>query len=233
MDHWDPAFVNPLAAQRPIVLIDNSGIGRSSGESPETVAAMAQVYIDAIRAIGLSQADLLGFSLGGAVAQMAALNAPTLIRRLVLCGTIPSYGEGVVSTERHFLQDSSDPRATVKLLVNSHGRELRKLDPTVPHFLTSNSANKQAAAFSQFMNPDEAKDGSYNRLDEVQMPVLIMGASDDILMPTDNSILIWKKLRNHAGRLHLFPDSGHGFLFQHAKSAAVLVNAFLDSDVEN
>ncbi|KPM41839.1 hypothetical protein AK830_g4693 [Neonectria ditissima] len=250
MDHWDPAFINPLSAQRPIVLIDNSGIGRSGGVIPETVAGFAQVYIDAIKALGLSQVDLLGFSLGGAVAQMAALNAPALIRRLILCGTIPSYGDGVVAAdmgpflklkdsvalEEHkkaFLAGFFRPAEESQALGELAWERITQARPNGAAFLDVDGANKQAAAFGRFMNPDETKDGSYNRLGELRMPVLVAGASDDILMPTENSIMLWKKLRNAAGRLHLFPDSGHGFLFQHAKSAALLVNTFLDSELDN
>ena len=96
MDHWDPALINPLAARRPIILLDSAGVGRSEGEIPTTYAGWAQVVIDVLAALGLEQVDLLGFSMGGCTVQMIALNAPQLVRRLVVAGSTCSAGEGIV-----------------------------------------------------------------------------------------------------------------------------------------
>ena len=98
MDHWDPALINPLAEARPVLLIDNAGVGRSGGEVPKTFAGWAKHYIDVISSLGMRQVDVMGFSMGGCVAQLVALNAPEgMVRRLVLCGTTPSIGEGVTT----------------------------------------------------------------------------------------------------------------------------------------
>jgi pimeloyl-ACP methyl ester carboxylesterase len=95
MDDWDPAVVNGLAKDRPVVLFDNAGIARSGGETPDTIAEMARDALAVIEALGLRQIDLLGFSIGGFVAQQVALDRPDLVRRVILVGTGPQGGEGM------------------------------------------------------------------------------------------------------------------------------------------
>ncbi len=93
MDHWDPAVTDGFAATRPVVLFDNAGVAGSSGETPNTVEAMADQAADLIGVLGLSPVDVLGFSIGGYVAQTLALRHPAIVRRLVLVGTRPRGGE--------------------------------------------------------------------------------------------------------------------------------------------
>src|SRR5579864_4266408 len=94
MDNWDPALLNGFAKERTVITFDNAGVGFSSGEVPDNVAAMAQHALDFLDALGLSQVDLLGFSLGGYIAQHLALHRPQRFRRLILAGTGPGKGEG-------------------------------------------------------------------------------------------------------------------------------------------
>ncbi|OPB41611.1 lipase/esterase (alpha/beta fold) [Trichoderma guizhouense] len=254
MDHWDPALVNPLAAQRPVLLIDNAGIGRSEGDVPDTFAGWAAHYSAVTKQIlgEGSKVDVLGYSMGGCVAQLMALNAPKQVRRLVLCGTIPSSGDGVKPSpdgkafkrmkaartveeeqqafeEGSFVQRSERSREAGKRAWKriANGRsdsgEVR-CEPVPP-----GPAHKQALAFVRFMDKKNASDGSYDRLGQLRLPVLIANGCEDLLLPTDNSILIWKMLSFADARLHLFPDSGHGFLYQYADELAKLVNDFLGS----
>src|SRR4029077_18762822 len=97
MDHWDPAVTDGLAHDREVILFDNAGISSSSGEVPNSIEEMAANAAAFIRAAGLTQVDVLGFSLGGLVAQELALAQPELVRRLVLLGTGPRSGEGMAS----------------------------------------------------------------------------------------------------------------------------------------
>ena len=94
MDNWDPIHTNRLAQDRPVVLVDYRGVGRSSGETPDSMQGMARDIIAFIHALGPEQVDIFGFSIGGMVAQQIALDAPDLVRRLILVGTGPSGGEG-------------------------------------------------------------------------------------------------------------------------------------------
>jgi len=99
MDFWDPSLINPLAAQRPLILFDNSGVGRSTGTVPDTFGGWAANVIALTTALNIPQIDLLGFSMGGCVAQMVALNAPGLVRRLVLAGTRASRSPVTVGAD--------------------------------------------------------------------------------------------------------------------------------------
>ncbi|KAH6896572.1 Alpha/Beta hydrolase protein [Thelonectria olida] len=247
MDHWDPALLNPLAAKRPVILIDNAGVGRSEGEVPKAFTAWAQHYIDVIRALGYKKADVMGFSMGGCVAQLVALNAPDLVRRLILCGTIPSTGKGVVTAplgpfnrlkaaatqEEHreafiegFFNTSERSRKAGResweRITTARGERIQHVDAA--------SAHRQAIAFAKFMDPKQAKDASYDRFDELTLPVLIANGSEDLLLPSENSYLMWKKLSKYNAQLHLFPDSGHGFLFQYADDFSRIINDFLGED---
>ncbi|KAH7153325.1 Alpha/Beta hydrolase protein [Dactylonectria macrodidyma] len=247
MDHWDPALVNPLAAKRPVMLIDNAGVGRSEGEVPKSLTIWAQYYVKILRALGIQRADIMGYSMGGCVAQLVALNAPDLTRRLILCGTTPSTGEGVVkaplgpfnklkaaATEQehkdawiHGLFNTSDGNwdageASWKRMIAARADRGSNVDAA--------NAHRQAVAFAKFMDAKQAKDASYNRFNELRMPVLIANGAEDLLLPSENSYLMWKMLKNANAQLHLFPNCGHGFLFQYGEEFAKMINDFLDRE---
>jgi pimeloyl-ACP methyl ester carboxylesterase len=93
MDHWDPAVTDGFSKTRPVILFDNAGVAASGGETPDTIDAMAEHAADFVRALGPSQIDLLGFSIGGYIAQTFTMRHPELIRRLILVGTGPRGGE--------------------------------------------------------------------------------------------------------------------------------------------
>src|SRR6266851_787762 len=109
MDNWDPALLNGFAKDRTVITFDNAGVGFSSGEVPDNVAAMAQYALDFLNALGLSQVNLLGFSLGGYIAQHLALHHPQLVRRLILAGTGPGKGEGTQDLNPTILDAASLP----------------------------------------------------------------------------------------------------------------------------
>ncbi|KAM6483770.1 Alpha/Beta hydrolase protein [Trichoderma sp. SZMC 28011] len=245
MDHWDPALIDPLAAKRPVILIDPANSGRSEGHFPSTVAQLAQYFINIINALGLKQVDVMGFSGGGFNAQMIALNAPKLVRHLILSATTPSIGEGVqlgnpavlqklqeaVTADEHkdafistFFTSSAQGQAAGHAAWEriTTGRQNRS------DYASRESADEQNVAYFNFIDPNKASDGSYDRFHELQMPVLIATGSDDAIIPTKNSILMWEKMSHPNAALHIFPDAGHGFLYQYADAYAALINDFLD-----
>lgn len=191
MDHWDPALINPLAAVRPVLLIDNAGVGKSKGTIPKSFAEWAQIYIGVISALKISQVDVMGFSMGGCVAQLVALNAPRgLVRRLVLCGTIPSSGHGVVTAPlgpfnqlkaavtqaeqrdaflATFFTSSKRSQAAGQAAWTRITRARRDRSDSVP----SDGAHRQAIAFAKFMDPRQASEASYDRFEHLDLPVLI------------------------------------------------------------
>lgn len=199
MDHWDPALINPLAARRPVILLDNAGVGSSGGEIPTTYAGWAQNVVDLVAALRLARVDLFGFSMGGCAAQMVALNAPPgLVRRLVLAGTSPSIGPGVkqyrtreelaafaqlsaAGTDEEqragFLRwfFSATPRSQ-----EAGARAWARIAGGRPGrartgHVAAAGVKRQGIAFAKFMDPKQAGDASYERFGEIQIPVLIAG----------------------------------------------------------
>src|SRR2546428_1965405 len=97
MDYWDPMVTDGLARDREVILFNNAGVSSSSGEVPATFEQMGANAVAFTRALGLNKADVLGFSIGGMVAQEIALQAPDLVRKLILLGTGPRGGQGMAS----------------------------------------------------------------------------------------------------------------------------------------
>src|SRR5678815_301615 len=100
LDNWDPAVTDPLASGREVILFDNAGVGRSTGKVPDTIAGMAQHAFAFLDALGMKACDVLGFSLGGMVAQQMALDRPSIFRRMLLVGTAPRGGEDIMHLEK-------------------------------------------------------------------------------------------------------------------------------------
>ena len=100
LDNWDPAVTDPLARGREVILFENAGVGRSSGLVPETIADMTKHPYAFLDGLGLRNCDVLGFSLGGLIAQQMALDRPSSIRRLILAGTAPRGGEDIMHLEK-------------------------------------------------------------------------------------------------------------------------------------
>lgn len=257
MDLWDPLLTNTLAATRPVILFDNAGVGKSNGSVAKTIEGMAQHVIDFLPLIEAREIDLLGFSMGGYIAQMVALNAPRgQIRKLIILGSGPSGGEGVInhSTEqqkqvgqlagqpqpgydnslyRLFFAPSDSSQAAGQAYwkrVNERTESTsgEKRSEFVSWNYTDGGAGVQAmvAAGQAFMDPSNAAAGSLDRLGELKMPVFIGQGHDDFMIPTPNSFLMQQRLPN--ARLKVFPDSGHGFLYQYAEELAGDVARFLD-----
>ena len=240
MDHWDPAIINQLATQRPIILLDNSGVGKSSGEVPTTFAGWAENVIALLAALDIKQIDLLGFSMGGFAAQMAALNAPDLVRRLILTGTGPSVNANTVQGDLSlFLRlahavtpEESEaamadafyyPTADGKAAAKASWERIHERQEGRSDFLGEEGTNRQIAAFQNWSSPNPTN--SFERLHELKMPVFVANGDNDVLLNTANT---WELFQNIEGaRLALYPAAGHGFLHQYAETFAGHVNDFL------
>src|SRR5437667_4263761 len=109
LDNWDPAVTDPLATGREGILFESAGLGRSSGKVPETVAGMAEHALAFLDGLGLKTCDVLGFSLGGIVAQQMIVDRHSIFRRLILVATAPRGGDDVMHLEKpslaKYLQD--------------------------------------------------------------------------------------------------------------------------------
>jgi pimeloyl-ACP methyl ester carboxylesterase len=238
LDNWDPAVVDRLARDREVILLDNRGVGGSTGVVPENVTPMARDALAFIDALGLEQIDLLGFSLGGYIAQELVLLRPRLVRRLVLAGTAPQGGPDLHrwSDEVYALATADEPGAENLLgLFFSRSEESRakgmesigrlfqrEADRDEPTDLATRDA--QLAAITAWGIPDESK---LNRLAGITQPVLVATGDNDTMMHTENSQLLAERLPD--ARLRLYPDANHGFLDQYPERFAEDVNSFLEA----
>jgi pimeloyl-ACP methyl ester carboxylesterase len=236
LDNWDPALVDRLAQDREVILLDNRGVGGSTGVVPENVTIMARDALAFIDALGLKQIDLLGFSLGGYVAQELVLLRPRLVRRLVLAGTAPQGGPDLHrwSEDVYTLATPDQPTAEDLLGlffsssdqsqakgIESLGRLYqREVDRDEPTDLATRDA--QLAAITAWGIPDESK---LNRLAGITQPTVVANGDNDTMMHTQNSHLLAERLPN--ARLRIYPDAGHGFLNQYPELFADDVHAFL------
>ncbi|KAE8443126.1 hypothetical protein EG329_002370 [Mollisiaceae sp. DMI_Dod_QoI] len=247
MDHWDPLLINTLAKTRPILLYDNYGVGKSSGDVPDTFKGWAEVGAGLVKALNIKQVDVFGFSMGGMAAQMIALDFPEIVHRLIIGGSSPSYGEGIISGPAWpfpKLMNASTPEESEDAFLKTfytHSEEKQRLgrewwarinertEDRSPYLNPEQSA-RQAGTVGKWFSPDNVDDGSYNRLHELKMPVFIANGDHDIILPSENSLVMFQILQksNSNAHIHLYPDTGHGFLNEYAEMFAAHVVLFLD-----
>jgi pimeloyl-ACP methyl ester carboxylesterase len=236
LDNWDPLLVDTIARQREVILLDNTGVADSTGTTPGTVEAMALDAIAFTDALGLRRYDLLGFSLGGFVAQEVALIRPHQARRIVLAGTGPRGGRDMHVFTRVVLEVAvKDVSVAEDLLTiffeqtatsQAKGREFidrlgfRREDRDAPVSLATRDAH--LSAIETWGIPDSTR---LSRLAGITQPTLVANGDNDIMVPTENTYLLADHLPN--ARLSIYPDAGHGFLFQYPVEFGTEVNAFL------
>ena len=234
LDDWDPRVVDGVAARHHVFTFDNRGVGASGGKTPAVAEDMARDAIGFIRALGFEQVDLLGFSLGGGLAQLIALEQPDLVRRLVLAGTGPAGGQGIDQV----------PALAIKTIAKA---TLLRRDPKHWLFFTQTKGGQTAARefLARLEERTENRDDEispqsliaqlrairrYGRqapadLSQLTMPVLISNGIEDLMVPTTNSVDMARRIPG--AELQLFPDSGHGGVFQYHDEFVTKVLEFL------
>ena len=236
LDNWDPALVDVIAAQREVILFDNAGVGGSTGTTPRTISAMTTGALAFLDTLHLDRVDLLGFSIGGYIAQDLALQRPQLVRRLVLASTGPEGGFGMHGLAPDVLANATLDEPTAESLLylffsgsqasKDKGREFigrifaRADDRDAPVSLAVRDA--QLDAFNAWGIADP---GKLIRLTNITAPALVANGDNDIMIPTRNSHLLGGFLPD--ATVTIYPDAGHGFLFQYAEQFAAQVLAFL------
>jgi pimeloyl-ACP methyl ester carboxylesterase len=238
MDHWDPAVTDGLANEREVVLFDNAGVSSSSGEVPTSIDQMGANAVAFIKALGLQQVDVLGFSIGGLVAQEIAFAAPKLVRRLVLVGTGPRSGEGMTGTPEAkkifeatydepdhlwlsvFFTPSEASQAAGRAFLKRFRLRTKDRDPEV----NDKVGPAQRAAIAKWAAPRERP---YDYLKIIRQPTLVVNGSTDVIIYTVNSFILEQNLPN--AQLILYPDAAHGALYQYHELFVRHVSMFLSA----
>lgn len=221
LDNWDPRVMDGIAAKHHVIAFDNRGIGASSGSPSNSMEQMADDAVVFIKAMGLQQVDLLGFSMGGMIAQEIALKEPRLVRKMVLAGTGPAGGEGISSVAWVTFYDmfrgfvtAQDAKQFLFFTRTPAGIEAGKA------FLERLKERKEDRdkdiSVSAFMAQLQALRAWGNKapadLSVIKQPVLVVNGDDDRMVPTPNSRDLARRLPN--SQLVIYPDAGHGGLFQ-------------------
>ncbi|MHA6894403.1 alpha/beta fold hydrolase [Ralstonia pseudosolanacearum] len=222
LDNWDPRVVDGFAAEHHIVTFDNRGIGASSGSTPSSIEDMADDAIAFIKAMGFKQVDLLGFSMGGMIAQEIVLKDPQLVRKMILAGTGPAGGEGISTVSGVTFYDilrgaltRQDPKQYLFFTRTPNGIEAGK---AFLERLKERSENRdKEIATSAFLTQLEALRvwglKEPEDLSVVKNPVLVVNGDNDRMVPTKNSEDLARRLPNSS--LIIYPDAGHGGIFQY------------------
>jgi len=240
MDHWDPAVTDGLALQREVILFNNAGISSSSGEVPNSIEKMAANAAAFIRALGLAQVDVLGFSLGGLVAQSLALAEPALVRRLILVGTGPRSGEGMDSLTpeaqeifgatydepdhlwlRVFFTPSPASQAAGHAYLKRFRQRKEDRDPEV----SDKVAPAQIEALTRWGAPDE---NAFDYLKSITQPTLVVNGDNDVIIYSVNSLILQRRLPN--AQLIFYPDASHGSQYQYPERFVGHASLFLSEE---
>lgn len=236
IDNWDPLITDGLAQGRPVILVNYVGVASTSGEPADTVDGMADGIAVFIKALGLPTAvDVLGFSIGGYVAQSLTHRYPELVRRLVLVGTGPRNGEE--ATDPKILQVATNPVPVVEDFLylffspseksQEAGRAFwerrhQREDQDPPSSVQAMKA--QGAAISEWRAPRGER---YAYLKEIAQPTLVVNGHTDIMVPSVNAFILQQHIPN--AQLILYPDSGHGSQFQYPQLFVSQTAHFLDA----
>ena len=240
LDNWDPAVLDGLAQQREVIIFNNAGVASSTGEVPTTFAGMAKNAEAFIDGLGLTKVDLLGFSIGGMVAQQITLDRPELVRKLILVGTAPrnhdsGNGRGHITPEtaaifgatydppenlwlKVFFTDSEQSQAAgraflKRYLSRTENRDAPINDKVVP---------AQIAAVGEWGSHGGER---FAYLKKVTQPTLVVSGNHDVIVYTVNSLYLVQNMPN--AKLILYPDANHGSWYQNHEDFVFEANRFL------
>ena len=235
LDNWDPRVVDGIAARHRVITFDNRGVGASSGSTPNTIEAMAKDAVAFIRALGFEQVDLLGFSMGGMIAQVIAADEPQLVRRVILAGTGPAGGEGITNVTRLSHLDTlrglltlQDPKQFLFFTRTPGGRKagkeflarLKERTENRDKRISPRSYLTQLKAIHRWGKRQPAD------LSAIRQHVLVANGESDRMVPTKNSVDLARRLPN--ADLVVYPDAGHGGIFQFHDQFVTRALAFLE-----
>jgi pimeloyl-ACP methyl ester carboxylesterase len=243
LDNWDPAVTDPLASGREIVLFESAGLGRSTGEVPDTIAGMAKHALAFLDGLGLKSCDVLGFSLGGMVAQQMAQDRPSIFRRMILVGTAPRGGEDIMHLDKPSLAKYlGDPKlqgyAVLQKIFFAPTESSQTAGAAFIERLTKRTEDREPvsgpavaqAQIAAFRDWEKFTGQRFADLRNIPHPTLVVNGIYDEMIPVQNSYWLSGNLPNAV--LLTYPDSGHGSLFQFHESFTRQAAAFLASDAK-
>jgi pimeloyl-ACP methyl ester carboxylesterase len=234
LDDWDPRVIDGIAAERHVIAFDNRGVGASGGSVPSTIDEMAADAVAFIRALGYEQVDLLGFSLGGGVAQVIALNHPELVRRAILAGTGPRGGGGIEkmplivgSAYTKAALTRRDPRHFLFFNRNAVGRRAASeyMARLKERTADRDRGISMQARLAQLKAIRAAGLGAPDDLSKITQPVFVANGDNDVMVASSHSEDLARRIPN--AKLTLYPDSGHGGVFQYHREFVPAVLEFL------
>jgi pimeloyl-ACP methyl ester carboxylesterase len=242
LDNWDPAVTDPLALGREVILFESAGLGRSTGEVPESMPGMAAHALAFADALGITQVDLLGYSLGGMIAQQIALDRASLVRKMILVATAPEGGEDIMHMEKPELkQITDDPnlpglQKLVKLFFAPSKSSQAAGDAFVARLAERKEVREPVsgpkvakAQITAFRAWEHYSGERFAKLAKISKPCLVVNGIFDNMIPVRNSYMLSEHLPN--AMLLTYPDAGHGSLFQFHNSFVKQASLFLDSEM--
>ena len=243
LDNWDPAVLDGLAKEREIIIFNNAGVASSTGEVPTTFAGMARNAEAFIDGLGLTKVDLLGFSIGGMIAQQITLDRPELIRKLILVGTAPRNhdagdGQGHITPEgaailfggtfnppenlwlKVFFTDSEKSQAAGRAFLKRYLSRAENRDTAI----SDKVAPAQIAALGEWGSQSGER---FAYLKNIKQPTLVVSGNHDVIVYTVNSLYLVQNLPN--AKLILYPDAAHGSWYQNHEDFVFETNRFLNA----
>lgn len=240
MDNWDPAVIDRLASGRQVILFDSAGVGGSTGEVPDTVAGMAKHAFAFLDGLGLAVCDVLGYSLGGMVAQQMARERPNVFRRMILVATAPRGGADIMHLEkaslaRYFSDPKLDGLAVLQKIFFAPTETSQAAGASFIERLQLRKDDREPrsgpgvakAQLSAFREWEQSNGKRFAELKEIRQPTLVVNGIHDEMIPVANSYWLSENLPNAV--LLTYPDSGHGALFQFHQSFTRQAAGFLAS----
>ena len=234
LDNWDPRIIDPIARDHHVIAFDNRGVGATTGQVPDSIEAMADDADTFIRALGFDKVDIFAFSLGGMVAQALVVKHPELVRRLVLTGTGPAGGKDIDKVAGTTYYDilratltRSDPKEFLFFNRNVTGKPAAR---AFVNRLKERTVDRDAKIALKAFRTQLKAIQKWGRsapadLSKVTQPTLIANGDNDRMVP---SVLSEDLHRRIAGsELVIYPDSGHGGIFQYHDTFAPVAVAFL------
>lgn len=235
LDNWDPRIIDPIARGHHVITFDNRGVGGSSGQVRDTVEAMADDAFTFIKALGHETIDIFSFSLGGMVAQALVARHPGLVRKLILTGTGPAGGKDIDKVRGvtyldilRALLTGSDPKEFLFFNRNASGKAAGR---AFVNRLKERTANRDVpveirALLTQLKAIETWGRSAPQDLSRVTQPTLIANGDNDRMVPSVLSADMHRRIEG--SELVIYPDSGHGGIFQFHETFAPLAVQFLD-----